>query len=175
MARQQRNGGGSSPANDDDQVSEAALAPPIDAQGIGLDDAPAAAAPADDDDSRDVDGIPYCPLHHCRMIQASGAKSDNPKAYYKCKAPNCKTTARVIKTPDPRVVPDRLQACPRCTRDDSPAICERDPKSSTAAMVILKCPRCGWKSTGMAVPQLAAAHFARGNRKPEFVEEIGAR
>src|SRR4051812_38017204 len=137
MARNNRYAAGPQANDDDDQVSEAALAPPIDAQGIGLDDAPAATAPADDDDRRDVDGIPYCPLHHCRMTQASGAKSDNPKAYYKCKAPNCKMTARVIKTPDPRVMPDRLQACPRCSGKKGEVICERDPKASTPAMVIL--------------------------------------
>jgi hypothetical protein len=173
MARNNRNGGGSLPANDDDdQVSEESLAPAINSQGIGLDDAPAAGTP--DENTRDVDGIPYCPMHHCRMIQASGARTDNPKAYYKCKAPNCKATARVVKTPDPRVVPDRLQPCPRCSGKKGDVICERDPKASTAAMVILKCPVCGWKSTAMAVPQLAAAHFARG-RKPEAIEEIGAR
>jgi hypothetical protein len=174
MARQQRNGG-SSPQlenDEDDGAHSSSLAPPA-SPPMNLDDAPeaeqSAAAMA-----KDVDGVPYCRLHHCRMTQASGGKPDNPKVYYKCKAAGCTETARVIKTSDPRIVPDRLQTCPRCTRDDSPAICERDPKSSTAAMVILKCPRCGWKSTGLAVPQLAAAHFARGRAFAD-PEEIGAR
>jgi hypothetical protein len=135
-----------------------------------LDDAPLSA----DIIAKDADGIPYCRVHHCRMIQSSGGKADNPKTYYKCKANGCVETARIIKTPDPRVVPDRLQACPRCSRDKGQVICERDQKSSTAAMVILKCPSCGWKSSAMAVPQLAAALFARHKSMPP-IENIGER
>jgi hypothetical protein len=126
--------------------------------------------------AKDDDGVPYCPLHHCRMVQSSGGNTDNPKCYYKCKVDGCKQTARIIKTTKTQIVPDQPQACPRCSRDRAPVICERDPKSSTVAMVILKCPSCGWKSSAMVVPQLAAAYFARQGRSSlPPVEEIGAR
>lgn len=143
--------------------------------GMGLDDSPQITDAAETA-AKDVDGIPYCRVHHCRMIQSSGGKSDNPKTYYKCKVAKCTETARIIKTSKPSIVPDQPLGCPRCSKDNSPMICERDQKSSTAACVILKCPACGWKSTAMVVPQLAAAHFARGGRSSlPPVEEIGAR
>jgi len=124
--------------------------------------------------AKDADGVPYCRVHHCRMTQSSGGKADNPKSYYKCKVKGCKETARIIKTPNPKVVPDHPLECPRCSREEKPVVCERDDKSSTASMVILKCPRCLWKSTAFVVPQLAAAHIAaRNSRMPG--EEIGER
>lgn len=111
--------------------------------------------------AKDADGIPYCRKHHCRMEQASGGKKNSPTAYYRCKVADCKEKAQKVKTPNPAVVPAQPIACPRCSKSNKPVHCERDPKASTAAMVILKCPACGWKSSGLVVPQLAAAHFAR--------------
>lgn len=160
---------------DDDPADDAMLIGTSDSAPLGLDDSP---SPPDvaETAAKDVDGVPYCRVHHCRMTQYSGGAKDNPKAYYKCKAPDCKETARIIKTDKPQIVPDRLLGCPRCSNGDELVVCERDPRCSTAACVILTCPKCKWKSTAMAVPQLAAAHFARGGRSSlPPVEEIGAR
>ena len=125
--------------------------------------------------AKDNDGVPYCRVHHCRMTQKSGGSADKPQ-YYKCKVPKCPETAKLISTPDERVVPQSPQACPRCSKGSDTKWCERDDRSSTAASVVLKCPACGWKSTPMAVPQLAAAHLARRLRPPvEPLGEVGAR
>lgn len=127
-----------------------------------------AASPA-----RDVDGIPYCRKHHCRMKQSSGGKKDGATAYYKCPVDGCTEREQVIKTANPAVVPSKPLACARCSKNGEEVICERDPTASTAQMVILKCPRCQWKSTGLAVPHLAAAMLSR--RTPGRLEEIGER
>jgi hypothetical protein len=184
MARNQRNGAQrNSDDNDDhDPTEDATLTDDGNADRqsgsdpMSLDDSQGVEDAAETV-AKDVDGVPYCRVHHCRMIQSSGGKTDNPKTYYKCKVAKCVETARIIKTSDPRVVPDQPLACPRCSKEDKPpVICERDPRSSTAACVILICPRCRWKSTAMAVPQLAAAHFARGRTTSHLPpEEIGAR
>lgn len=122
---------------------------------------------------RDVDGVPYCPKHHCRMEQASGGKKDSPTVYYKCKVRECDEKDQLVKTANENIVPPQPLACPRCTGSKGPIYCEKDTKSSTAAAVVLRCPCCGWKSNMMAVPQFAAAHAARKNEAP--VEEIGGR
>ena len=158
---------------------------------MGLDDEPdasgASGGPPMIDDNiedvaestpKDVDGVPYCKRHHCRMVQYSGGGKENPKAYYKCPVPKCpEDRAQMIKTPRECVVPPKPLTCSRCTnRTGVPVYCERDDHVSTAAAVVLKCPGCGWKSNTLAVPQLAAAHLARLQRpKPEVHEEIGAR
>jgi hypothetical protein len=176
MARQQRNGG-SSPQLDNDEEDGAhasSLAPPA-SPPMNLDDAPDAAA-IRGDGRRTLTESRTVGKHHCRMVQASGGGGDNPKVYYKCKVRGCEAKANVIRTDDPRVVPKEPQLCPRCSSKKGGVICERDTRVSTPAMVILQCPVCGWKSTGLASPSLAAAHFARGGRKlQETVEEIGAR
>lgn len=123
--------------------------------------------------AKDADGVPYCRVHHCRMVQSSGGKKGNPKAYYKCRVNGCEETARIVKTDNPRIVPDHPQHCPRCSRNEKPVVCVRDEKSSTAAMVILKCPQCSWKSTAFVVPHLAA--FQLSQRKQQPAEEIGGR
>lgn len=123
--------------------------------------------------AKDLDGIPYCRVHHCRMDQASGGRKDSPTAYFACPVPECKETGQRIKTPRESIVPRSPLACPRCSKQESPVYCERDTKCSTAASVILKCPDCGWKSNAMAVPQLAAAHFAR--RHTEITAGVGDR
>lgn len=127
-----------------------------------------------DGPAKDSDGVPYCRKHHCRMKQASGGKKGGPKLYYSCPVPGCEERSQKIKTPRECVVPAQPLECPRCSKDGKPVYCERDKKSSTAAMVILRCPRCQWKSSAMAVPQLAAAHLMQRQR-PEPVEEIGSR
>ncbi len=123
--------------------------------------------------AKDVDGIPYCRKHHCRMKQKSGGKKESPTVYYGCPVPKCKEKSQIIKTTHPGVVPAQPQPCPRCSKGAEPAFCERDEHSSTAASVILRCPDCGWKSSALAVPQLAAAHFARRREPP--ITNIGDR
>lgn len=132
--------------------------------------------PVETSPAKDVDGIPYCRKHHSRMTIASGGKKNGATVYYKCPVPNCDQKQQIIKTKNPGVVPPQPLPCPRCNRGKTPVICERDEKCSTPASVILKCPECGWKSSAMAVPQLAAAHFAQRERGPKPpIEEIGRR
>lgn len=123
--------------------------------------------------AKDADGVPYCRKHHCRMERSSGGKKDGAKVYYKCRVAKCEETAQIIKTQNPKVVPDQPQSCPRCSTEKSPVICERDNRNSNAMRVILQCPKCQWKLSPMAVPQLAASHLAF--RKRPAVEDIGAR
>lgn len=141
---------------------------------MGLDDEPQAAETAP---AKDVDGIPYCRKHHCRMKQVSGGRKGNATAYYACPVKDCDCKQQIIKTNRPGVVPPQPMTCPPCENlRKTEVVCERDDKASTASMVILRCPNCGWKSGGMAVPTLAAAHFAhreRPQRSPE--PEIGER
>ncbi len=146
--------------------------------GMGLDDddkdvKAGTATESSDAPAKDVDGIPYCRKHHCRMKQTSGGKKDTPQSYYGCPVSRCKETAKHIRSKVESVVPAKPLACPRCSTPKKAVHCERDVQRSTAAMVILKCPKCSWKSNGMAVPQLAAAHFARNESEP--VEDIGDR
>lgn len=122
--------------------------------------------------TKDVDGVPYCAKHHCRMEQKSGGKKGSAAAYFGCPVPGCTETAKRIKTSRETVVPSSPQLCPRCSTDKKPVYCERDNGVSTAASVVLKCPECGWKSNALAVPQLAAAMSA--NRKPH-IHNIGDR
>lgn len=129
--------------------------------------------PSADGSAKDADGVPYCRKHHCRMERSSGGKKGNPTEYYKCPVPNCDAKAQKIKTIRECVVPKQPLACPRCSKGSKPVHCERDIDASTAAMVILKCPRCKWKSSAMAVPQLAAAYFAHRERPKE--SELGER
>jgi len=111
--------------------------------------------------AKDVDGIPYCRAHHCRMKQKSGGKKGSRTAYYSCPVPGCGEKSQMIKTKHPGVVPPQPLVCARCSDKKKKVYCERDKDCSTAAAVILRCPSCGWKSNTMAVPQLAAAHFSR--------------
>jgi len=120
--------------------------------------------------AKDVDGIPYCVLHHCRMKQYSGGTKK--AAYYRCPVADCEQTGKTIKTRFESVIPPQPLACPRCS-DRKPVFCERDEKNSNAAMTILVCPACNWRSSAMVRPELAAAEFGRKNRAP--VEEIGSR
>lgn len=132
-----------------------------DNEPMGLDDDPQAA----EQPSKDVDGIPYCRDHHCRMKQASGGKKGQRTAYYACPVKGCEAKQQVVKTQLPGVVPPTPLACPRCKGRKQVEFCQRDQDRSTAAMVILQCPSCGWRSSGFAVPHLAAAQFARGPQR----------
>lgn len=144
-----------------------------DNEPLGLDDEPQASAD-NQQPAKDNDGIPYCRSHHCRMKQTGGGRKGSRTAYYACPVKGCEEKQQTIRTVRPGVVPPQPLACPHCRRRKQAVYCERDPERSTAAMVILRCPQCGWKSSGFAVPQLAAAHFARGpEREPE--PGIGAR
>ena len=134
---------------------------------MGLDDVgDGVPSEVDSRPAKDADGIPYCKKHHCRMKAYSGGGKSNPKSYYKCTVEGCGETDQKIKTTRDSVVPHNPLACPRCSGRSAkePVYCERDEQASTSAMVILKCPRCGWKSGAMVVPHLAAAHFARAGR-----------
>lgn len=117
------------------------------------------------DTGKDVDGIPYCRKHHCRMKLTSGGRKNGPTAYYKCPVPRCNETAQKIKTSREGVVPRQPLACPRCSQDKQ-VYCEKDDTASTAASVVLKCPSCGWKSSAFVKPHLAAAQLDRGRRTP---------
>lgn len=125
---------------------------------MSLDDNP---EPVEAMPAKDNDGIPYCRKHHCRMKAKSSGSQGSPTTYYGCRVPKCKETAQKIKTSHINVVPADPQKCARCSTDRKAVYCERDGDSSTAASVILRCPKCGWKSNALAVPQIAAAHFAR--------------
>lgn len=115
---------------------------------------------------KDVDGIPYCAKHHCRMVRNSGGKKDSPTTYYKCPVKDCGTTAQIIKTRRESIVPVDPVICPRCSKGKKPVICSRDKKASNAMKVVVKCPDCGWKSSAMAVPMFAAQHFNSRRRSP---------
>lgn len=142
-----------------------------DAKPMMLDDAAVPVAPAP---GKDTDGVPYCPEHHCRMKASSSGAKGTKTAYYACVVKGCDETGKRIKGPE-TVVPNQPQACPRCNKNGDPIYCERDKQASTAAMVILKCPSCGWKSNALAVPQLAAALLAKRGKEQPPVEMIGAR
>jgi hypothetical protein len=116
---------------------------------------------------KDVDGIPYCTVHHCRMKQSSGGKKDSPTVYYKCPVKGCKAEAKCVKTRQEGVVPPQPLPCPRCSKSNNDIYCERDDKVSTAGRVILKCPDCGWKSNALVDPRLAAAQLSHRERKVE--------
>jgi len=127
-------------------------------------------------DARDVDGIPYCPRHHCRMENASGGKKGSRTTYYACKVPGCDEKSQTVKSRLPGVVPSNPQLCPRCNKKGSkPVYCERDKTVSTAMAVVLKCPACQWKSTAIATPQFAASHLASRQIRREPVANVGDR
>lgn len=106
--------------------------------------------------AKDLDGIPYCRKHHCRMTQTSGGAKGSRKAYYKCPVAKCDETGVRIKTTIEGLVPKDPVECPRCK-----VVCERDVKRSTPASVVLSCPECNWGSPAFASPQFAAAHMGR--------------
>jgi len=117
--------------------------------------------------AKDVDGVPYCRDHHCRMKMTSGGKKNSPTSYLKCPVEGCEQKAQMIKTKRECVVPNNPVTCPRCAGG---IVCVRNSAFSTAAFVVVQCPRCNWKSNAMALPQLAAQHFAaRPMRRPDVM------
>ena len=126
--------------------------------------------------ARDVDGVPYCCDHHCRMKVSSSGKAGSPTTYYKCPVRGCKAKGQVIKTTNENVVPPTPVTCPRCSKPKKGVTCVRNKQLSTAAYVIVQCPDCEWKSSALASPTLAAQHSAGRNprrRRPD--EGIGDR
>lgn len=150
-----------------EETSEA----PIQAEPMSLDDA---IEEVDTAPAKDVDGIPYCREHHCRMKVASGGKKGSPTNYYACPVDDCEERQQIIKTKVPGIVPPAPLACPRCSKERGEVICSRDKDCSTPSAVILKCPECGWKSNTMVVPHLAAAHM-NARRAPMEAMGIGDR
>lgn len=133
-----------------------------------LDDEPVLDVPA-----KDVDGVPYCVKHHCRMVLSSGAAASKGKDYYKCPVDGCQERGIRIRTIKEVIVPKSPEACPRCSVDGKPVYCERDKRFSNSMGVVLTCKSCGWKSPMRAVPQLEAARLA-SQPKP-FVAGVGDR
>lgn len=116
----------------------------------------------------DVDGIPYCKKHHCRMRATSGASDQRRTAYYACPVKGCDEQAKVIKSKDERIVPKSPQLCPRCKSRGQDVVCERDANVSTAMYTVLRCPECGWKSTSFARPEMVLVERRRRNQtEPE--------
>ena len=120
--------------------------------------------------NRDLDGIPYCPDHHCRMKQSSGCRKGSRTAYYSCPVKGCECKEQVIKTKFESVVPSKPLLCPRCKSKNE---CVRSSDRSTAAYVILECPSCKWRSNALATPQFAAQR--ESHRRTSPLEEIGGR
>lgn len=120
-----------------------------------LDDEPIIEAPA-----KDVDGVPYCVKHHCRMILSSGAAATKGKDYYRCPVNGCEERGIKIRTIKEVIVPKNPVSCPRCSTDEKPVYCEKDKRYSTPMGVVLSCRSCGWKSPMFAVPQLEASRLA---------------
>lgn len=136
------------------------------AREVMLDDEPTNGT---QENQSDLDGIPYCRKHHCRMKLASGAAKSRGKDYYRCQVDGCNETGVRIRTIRDTIVPSSPQYCARCK---TPTVCERDPRRSTGTMVVLACPACGWSLPPLAVPQLAA-FMERGQKAP--VPNIGDR
>ena len=140
-------------------------------ESIGLDDnvqSPETAA-------KDADGVPYCCKHHCRMKQVSGGKRGNPTAYYGCPVKGCDERQQMVKTRLPQVVPPQPTSCPRCSSQEQQVVCERDDRVSTSAMVILKCPGCGWRSGAMPVPHFASSMLDHRERQEHPIDKVGDR
>jgi len=139
---------------------------------IGLDDGEGVAITAAP--RRDVDGVPYCAKHHCRMKMASGAGKTTGKDYYRCPVPECTERGVRIRTIREQIIPAQPLKCPRCSKDESIVYCEADLGRSTSVGVVLKCPHCGY-SPGMFVrPQLEAERLS-GAKRNEDVPGVGDR
>lgn len=110
--------------------------------------------------SKDVDGVPYCRIHHCRMKSRSGATKTKGKDYYSCPVDGCEERGIRIRSIT-NIVPPNPLPCPRCSTEKRPVYCERDQRRSTATGVVLVCPECQWNAGMFAVPQLEAMRLAR--------------
>lgn len=157
-------------------------------QGMGFDDdavesdspQPKGTARAATDDmkatGRDADGVPYCPVHMCRMLMTSGQGAKG-KDYYKCRVPRCPETGQRVRVEE-RFVPDQPNMCPRCKDADGQTYVAREysKKRSTNEFAIMACPRCGEESGPIPLPKFAQVmenQRKRGGRMP--VAGIGDR
>lgn len=131
------------------------------ARDVMLDDEPLSGG--NPDNQTDLDGIPYCRKHHCRMKLTSGAAKSRGKDYFRCQVDGCTETGVRIRAIRDTVVPASPQMCGRCK---TPTVCERHEQRSTGAMVVLCCPKCGWALPPLAVPQLAAVMESRRQVRP---------
>ena len=122
--------------------------------------------------AKDLDGVPYCVRHHCRMTQYSGRTKSNPKAYYKCPVPDCTETAKVVRHGQ-RAVPSAPLICPACFNRGETRYMERESKLSTVSSVVLRCPHCEDRVGPLAMPNQAAVHQFEQRRAG--VREIGER
>lgn len=115
--------------------------------------------------AKDLDGIPYCVDHHCRMVRVSGGKKGAPLSYYKCPVPKCGCTAQVIRTKRESVVPSEPITCPHCsTRAKKKPICIRNKELSSHGGVVLQCPECGWRTNKLPDARLAAMQLDHRDR-----------
>jgi len=124
---------------------------------------------------RDLDGVPYCVRHHCRMKQYSGRKKDRAAAHYVCPVPGCNETAKVIRIGQ-RSVPAEPMQCPQCRKHGKEIYLERMPKDKTqrsATSVRLWCPVCELTVGPLALPNQAAAYAQQVKRAA--VGQIGDR
>lgn len=122
--------------------------------------------------AKDVDGVPYCVKHHCRMKTASSGPAGSAVAYCKCPVDGCAETGKRIKTDEKRIPGEPLR-CHRCVGVDPQPIMERDPAVSSLMQSVLKCPVCGHRSGPMPRPEFVLQHERSRNRVP--VADIGAR
>jgi len=103
---------------------------------------------------QDIDGMPYCELHHCRHVQYKGKGPKNPRAYTKCPVPDCKHREIRIKTKVLTIVPPHPCKCQRCN-----IFMEKDDAKSDATYVVLTCPECLRSLSPKPLPQFAATYF----------------
>jgi NAD-dependent dihydropyrimidine dehydrogenase PreA subunit len=134
---------------------------------------PAAEVPSGVD--RDLDGMPYCVRHHCRMKQYSGRKRDRAAAHYVCPVPGCNETAKLVRLGQ-RSIPVEPMECPECRQRGEKVFLERMPEDRTlrsSTSVRLWCPHCEYAVGPLALPNQAAAYNQQVRRAA--VGEIGHR
>ena len=169
----------------EEEVTEGNAAPAEDAPPT---DPPAGDDQAGDDDeqpvvaAKDVDGVPYCKTHHCRMKRYSGGKAGSAASYYRCPVDGCKCTAKIIRTKNEAIVPVNPVICTRCSDPETKGrkkrkivVCERDEKLSSASGVVLTCPSCGWRTSKLADPDMVARHLAHRRMRRAGTPGLGDR
>ena len=124
---------------------------------------------------RDIDGVPYCVKHHCRMTQYSGKTKSSARAYYRCPVPDCKATAKVVKLGQ-RAIPSAPMECPECRNHGQTVYLERMPDDRSApsqTSIRLWCPVCEYKVGPLALPHQSVVHAHQSRRAG--VRDIGER
>ena len=122
--------------------------------------------------AKDVDGMPYCQKHHCRMRQTSGGPAGSKVAHVCCPVEGCTEKAKRVKS-QRCVLPLAPLVCQRCAGLSPQPIMERADKISTGMYTILQCPVCGNKSSPLPRPEFVLNH--QRSRNIVTVEEIGKR